>query len=181
MLGRNLNRLITKPPILLFSTPQRPILNSYFATALKDNSSSDPSHKKFYQVQKFDEGLALRAYTSLAFMSLPYVIASVHMGSIMMGGTSTLTDVFVTRNLLRWSSLHIAINGGVHYGLAEIKHEVEQNTEGNVPYTTYIQAIYSFFPAISGYFITTNLLFGNLVGLDSLYLTSGLVGLQIGT
>ena len=112
------------------------------------------------------------------------------------------SDVMI-RGLIRWTSLHIAINGGVHYGLAEIRHEIGnsdapedlQPKEGEnitnfdperhpIPYKTYAQFIYSFAPAICSYFITKTLLFENSALLTESVIASGfgsLIFLQITT
>mmetsp|Transcript_21826 Transcript_21826/g.19363 ORF Transcript_21826/g.19363 Transcript_21826/m.19363 type:complete len:84 (+) Transcript_21826:275-526(+) len=75
------------------------------------------------------------------------------------------TSFELTRNLLRWTSLHIAMNGGVHFGLAEIKFESGQENPEKpplnnetidnfdperhpIPYKIYLQFLYSFTPAI---------------------------------
>lgn len=184
----------------LAAMPRREVLMNYLSATIRENRFNNPDRKKYYENQKFDASLAKTAYMSLAVISVPYIFVSSNLliSSSLGVDPYLFSSVVLTRNLIKWTSLHIAINGGVHYGLAEIKHEIgpseslkpaerKENVydfdpkRHPIPYMTYLQAIYSFVPALAAYNITNMLLFGDIAYFDPTSLLFGLVGLQVMT
>ena len=179
------------------------MLSDMISNTIRANRFNDPERKRYFEHQKFDEKLASKAYLSLGMLSVPYLFFLSTLACSSSFGVDFIPTYFITRNCLRWISLHIAINGGVHYGLAEIRFEaggydstikkkrIEGETEYNfdpanhpIPYNIYLQFIYSFIPAICSYFVTKTLLFENCEILTEPVINAGfgtLILIQIGS
>lgn len=68
-----------------------------------------------------------------------------------------ITSSTLARSLLRWTSIQLALTGGVNYGIAEVFYEVEPGIRESQRVRR--QLIYSFIPAAWAHYITSTILF----------------------
>jgi hypothetical protein len=156
---------------------------------------SDPEYEKkrakYFESSKKEVDLALNtkspslkllknAYISAGILWIPYFLGLPNLiYAVTMNWDPILfTTVTLSRSLLKWVSLHIALTGGVHYGVAEVFYELEPGPKEGL--ATGLQLLYSFLPATISYFVIKAILFTPTVTLD--IITMGflsLISLQI--
>ena len=79
-------------------------------------------------------------------LSLPYLIGlpNLYYAWLMNWDPLFISSSALARSLLRWTSIHVALTGGVHYGVAEVLFEIEPGMRESSHVRKQLMALYNF-------------------------------------
>lgn len=104
-------------------------------------------------------------------------LAPVIGGGLLLSGYGSVIccDPMLARSMLRLTSVTMALNGGIHFGLGASFYETEKDVE--ISKATKTQLVFSFVPAIAATYLTSVLLMGPLspAVISSAFINFGIV------